>query len=255
MPEPTRCANIFVVLYGPRYPENIGAAARAVCNMGMGGLVVVAPENFDENRVLKMATHAAAGVVETAAICETLDQALGEFGYVVGTTARLGGQRRNVCTPRDIAQRLVPIARENRVAVLFGPEDKGLPNDAVRYCHSLVNIPTAGFSSLNLAQAVMILCYEIFSAGWVPQSAPPPRLATHRELEAMYDQLKGILVRIDFIQRENPDYWMNNLRRFFSRLPLRAKEVRILRGIFRQIDWYAKKCFLDGKQGNPPDWD
>ena len=71
----------------------------------------------------------------------------------------------------------------------------------------------------------------------------------------MYEQLKEILIRIDFINPQSPDYWMNNMRRFFNRLPLRAKEVRIIRGICRQIDWYSKKCYKDGKEDKKPDWE
>lgn len=241
-------ANIDIVLHRPRYPENIGATARAACNMGVNRLVIVKPENCDLTRVLKMATHAAAEVVEQMEVFETLKDALSSYHYIVGTTARLGKQRHAVFTPKEMAGKLVSISRENRVAVLFGPEDRGLTNEAIRFCHALVNIPTAEFSSLNLAQAVMILCYEMFLAGGETGAPTLPRLASRHELEGMYDQLKEILVRIDFINPENPDYWMNNMRRFFNRLPLRAKEVRIIRGICRQMDWYAGKCYQDGKQ-------
>jgi tRNA/rRNA methyltransferase len=249
MTEATHMGNIAIVLNRPRYPENIGAAARAVCNMGLHRLVVVNPENCDLTRVMKMATHAAADIVEQMDLFDDLGQALAPFQYIVGTTARLGGQRQVVSSPRVMAEAVVPMAQTNRVAVLFGPEDRGLTNEAIRLCHSLVNIPTAAFSSLNLAQAVMIVCYEIHSAGRTATDSAVPRLAARYELEGMYDQLKDILTRIDFINRENPDYWMNNMRRFFNRLPLRAKEVRIIRGICRQIDWYANKCYRDGKEG------
>jgi tRNA/rRNA methyltransferase len=241
--------NIAIVLNRPRYPENIGAAARAMCNMGLHRLVVVRPENCDLTRVLKMATHAAADVVEQMDLFDDLKEALAPFQYIAGTTARLGGQRQSVSSPSEMAETVVPMTRTNRVAVVFGPEDRGLTNEAIRLCHSLVTIPTAAFSSLNLAQAVMIMCYEIHSAGRTETASAGPRLATRHELEGMYDQLKDILTRIDFVNRENPDYWMNNMRRFFNRLPLRAKEVRIIRGICRQIDWYANKCYRDGKDG------
>jgi len=240
--------NIAIVLHRPRYPENIGAAARAICNMGLHHLVVVNPEDCDLTRVLKMATYAAADIVEQMELFDDLKEALAPFQYIVGTTARLGGQRQAVSSPKEMAATIVAMTRANRVAVLFGPEDRGLTNEAIRLCHSLVNIPTSAFSSLNLAQAVMIVCYEIHSAGRTTTGSAAPRLATRHELEGMYDQLKEILTRIDFVNRENPDYWMNNIRRFFNRLPLRAKEVRIIRGICRQIDWYAKKCYQEGKR-------
>ena len=149
----------------------------------------------------------------------------------------------------EIAEKLISISDQNRIAILFGPEDKGLSNEAVRYCHALVNIPSTDFSSLNLAQAVMILCYEIFIAGAEANKAVTPRMASRHELDGMYDQLKDILIRISYINSENPDYWLNHFRRFFNRLQLRAKEVNIIRGLCRQVDWYGRKCYEDGKKG------
>jgi tRNA/rRNA methyltransferase len=243
--------NITIVLNKPRYPENIGAAARAACNMGIEKVAVVEPEHYDVERVLRLATHAAATVAQHIARFDDLKTALAPFHYVVGTTARLGGERRRVVTPESMAQELIPLSKENRVALLFGPEDRGLTNEELRLCHRLVNIPTSQFSSLNLGQAVMVLCYEIFKAT-LPEPKPfKPRLANRHELDGMYDQVKDILVRINYIQPDNPDYWMNKLRHFFSRMQLRSAEVSIIRGICRQINWYAGKCHQDGTQGAP----
>jgi tRNA/rRNA methyltransferase len=246
-----RLEHVAVVLNKPRFPENIGAAARAVCNMGIGQLVVVAPENDDPKPISALATHAATGVVEHMLRFDDLATALAGYHYVVGTTARLGGQRKTVASPEQMAQQLIPITQQNRVALLFGPEDRGLTNAEIRLCHLLVNIPTAAFSSLNLAQSVMVLCYELFKATLGTAKPFTPRLASRHELDGMYDQVKEILVRINYIQPDNPDYWMNKLRHFFSRLQLRAGEVSIIRGICRQINWYAGKCFRDGRQGKP----
>jgi tRNA/rRNA methyltransferase len=252
MSERIRLENIAIVLNRPRYPENIGAAARAACNMGIGRIAVVAPENCDLKRILTLATHAASELVENMDYFDNLKTALAEYNWVIGTTARLGGQRQTVCRPAQMAENLVAISQENQVALLFGPEDRGLTNEEIRCCHQLVSIPTADFSSLNLAQAVMVLCYELFQAGLQEPVIKGPRLATRSELEGMYDQVKDILVRINYIQPENPDYWMNKLRHFFTRLHLRAGEVSIIRGICRQMIWYAGKCHQDGRQGGPP---
>jgi tRNA/rRNA methyltransferase len=125
------------------------------------------------------------------------------------------------------------------VAILFGPEDRGLSNEHLRPCHTIATIPTAQFASLNLAQAVMIFCYDIFLASRLPSEESLPRLANKFELEGMYDHLKAVLMRIGFINPQNPEHWMLNIRRFLSRIPLRARDVRIIRGICRQMDWYA----------------
>lgn len=238
--------SLAIVLHRPRYPENIGAAARGMHNMGLRKLRVVAPQNCDLTRVLKMATHAAVEVVEQMQVFDTLKEALSEFNYVIGTTARLGKQRQVIATPSKLAQKLISISQNNHIAMLFGPEDKGLSNEEIRHCHTLATIPTAEFSSLNLAQAVMIMCYEIFLAGTEEAIESLPRLATRQELDGMYDQLKDILVRINYINPENPDYWMNRVRQFLTRMQLRAREVSVIRGVCRQIDWYANKRYLDG---------
>lgn len=249
MSERVELANIAIVLHRPRYPENIGAAARAMRNMGIKSLIVVDPLNRDLTRVLKMATHAASDVVEEMQVFDTLEEALAPFHFVVGTTARLGRQRAVIESPDALAQRVMPIAKNNRVAVLFGPEDRGLTNEDIRRCQWLVNIPTDAFASLNLAQAVMIVCYEFFNSHRNGPTKFVPRLASQHELDGMYTQVKDILIRICYINPENPDYWMAKIRHFFTRIQITAKEVSIIRGICRQINWYAEKRYRDGRKG------
>ncbi len=253
MTQRVRLDNVAIVLHRPHFSGNIGSAARAACNMGIGRLVVVAPENYDRERVLPMATHVARKVVDGIRFYDDLAAALSSFTYVVGTTARRGGERQIVLAPAQAAHDLIAISQKNQVALLFGPEDRGLTNEELRMCHQLVTIPTADFASLNLAQAVMVLCYELFTAGGPAPRTLVPRLATRHELDGMYAQLKEVLVRINYIQPENPDYWMNKLRRFFSRVQLRAGEVSIIRGICRQIDWYAGQRYREGQKNPDPE--
>ncbi len=240
--------NVAVVLHRPKLPENIGAVARVACNMGISRLVVVQPQNLDEKRLRMMATPAAAHVVEAIQVAEDLTQALAPFQYVVGTTARRGGIRRELLTPREAALSLVDISRHNDVALLFGPENWGLTNEELPLCQALVTIPTACCSSLNLAQAVMVLAYEVFVARH-PEPRFVPRLANTRELESMYAMLKDTLVKIHYIDHQNPDYWMLNVRRFFNRLGLRAREAQVVKGICRQIDWYVRSRLAAGGPG------
>ena len=248
MREHAELANIAIVLHRPRYAENIGAAARAMRNMGIKELIVVDPQNCDLTRILKMATHAASDVVEEMQVFDTLEEALAPFHFVVGTTARCGRQRPVIESPALLAQRMLPIARNNRVAVLFGPEDRGLTNEDIHRCQWLVNIPTDEFASLNLAQAVMIICYALFTSSRSGPVVHVPRLASRHELDGMYAQVKDILVRICYINPENPDYWMGKIRHFFTRIQVTAKEVSIIRGICRQMNWYAQKRHEDGRQ-------
>lgn len=252
MPNQINLANISIILHQPRFSENIGAAARAMCNMGVEQLIVVKPRDCNPTKILKLATPSAIEVVEQMQVFDELKDALGSFNFVVGTTARRGEHRQVIRSPAALVKSLVPISQNNRIAILFGPEDRGLSNEEIRFCHRLVNIPTHHFSSINLAQAVMIICHELFKTHQLESSPFVPRLASRHELDGMYDQLRDILVRISYINPENPDFWMNKLRYFFTRLHLRTREVSIIRGICRQVDWYAKKSFDEGVKKREP---
>jgi tRNA/rRNA methyltransferase len=242
-----RLEKVAVVLFRPRLPENIGAAARAMCNMGLKRLVVVAPEDPDRQRMAMMATGPGERLLEDMVVHDELAPALAPFQYIVGTTARLGGVRLEYATPREMAVRVVEVSQHNEVALLFGPENFGLTNEELPFCHALVHIPTGDCSSLNLAQAVMVLAYEIFTAA-ADKTRFVPRLANSRELESMYEMLQETLVKINFISHQNPEHWMFNVRRLFSRHGLRAREAQVIKGICRQIDWYVGKR-LEGKGG------
>jgi tRNA/rRNA methyltransferase len=232
--------NIGIVLAQPHIPENIGAVARAMDNMGLNRLTLVNPKNYESQRVSRLATGSSIKLIDNMRVYEDLKEALGPYHYVIGTTARTGSLRPAITGPRRLAQDLIAISQNNLVAILFGPEDRGLSNEELRNCHTVATIPTARFPSLNLAQAVMIICYELFLASGdrVPITASP-RLANKFELEGMYDHLRDVLMKIGFIDRQNPEHWMLNIRRFLSRIPLRAREVRVIRGVCRQIDWYT----------------
>jgi len=231
--------NIAIVLNHPRFPENIGSTARAMQNMGVRRLIIVSPQNCDLSKVMKLATHAAYDIIENMIEFESLETALASFNYIVGTTARLGGYRFDIQSPSACANHLIELSQYNDIAIVFGPEDRGLTNNEIKRCHALVNIPTAAFSSLNLSQAVMVFCYELFMAKSEPTGPSIPKLADHYELERMYQRLEDVLTRIDFINHENPDHWMNNIRRFFSRMQIRSRDVRVILGICRQMDWYV----------------
>ena len=239
MADKVKRENIAIILVEPQIPENIGSVARAMNNMGIYRLLLVKPENCDLSRVHKTATGTSIDIVEEMEVYDDLVKAIGPFEYIVGTTARIGTHRPAITAPRRLAQDLASLSQHNHAAILFGPEDRGLTNEHLKYCDTIASIPTARFSSLNIAHAVMIVCYEIFLANHVPDTFTPPRLANRFELEGMYGHLKDVLMKIGFINPQNPELWMLNIRRFLSRHPLRAKDVRIIRGICRQIDWYT----------------
>jgi tRNA/rRNA methyltransferase len=231
--------HITIVLQGPKYSGNVGSIARSAKNMGIGSIFVVRDTPLVDEEMKQMSTHFAADLVENIRNFNSLGEALAGFQYVVGTTARKGHGRGPLISPREAAQRIADMTQNNEVALLFGPEDTGLSNDDLHYCHAMVTIPTAPqLTSINLSHAVMILCYEIYVARMPAAERFTPHLARSVELEGMYDQVKALLTKIGFLNPENPDYWMMHLRRLFARTHLSSKEVKIIRGICRQIDWY-----------------
>ena len=131
---------------------------------------------------------------------------------------------------------------------MFGPEDRGLTNDDLKYCQLTSSIPTADFSSLNLAQAVAVHCYEIYHEiiHLDKQTNRSPKYATTFELEGMYSHMEDALLQIDFLDDKSHSYWMKNIRQFFGRIGLKAKEASIVRGICRQFLWHQKH----GKDSN-----
>jgi tRNA/rRNA methyltransferase len=229
--------NITIILNKPKFAGNVGAVARCAKNMGLKKICVVAGDHLSREAMRPQATHVAAELVDNIWYCGSLEEALGDFQYIVGTTARTGFARGPVVTPRQMAEKIVDVSQNNSVALLFGAEDRGLTNDELRWCHLMVNIPTGGFTSLNLSHAVMILCYEILVTE-TGEAAFQPKLATAAELEGMYGQIGDLLQKIGFLNKENPDYWMMHIRRFLSRTHLQSREVKIMRGICRQLVWY-----------------
>lgn len=233
--------NVSLVLNRPKYPGNVGSIARCAKNFGIAQMILVGGRELDVDEMLPLSTHCAADIVREIRHCDTLEEALGGFRYIVGTTARRGKARGPLLSPREAAGQLAALAPENEAALLFGPEDAGLSNEDLRFCHAVVRIPTAeDFTSLNLSHAAMILCYEVFVArtGEVPAG---PTLATAAELAGMYEQIKTLLVKIGFFKPENPDYWMRHVRRFFSRTRLSSREVKIVRGVCRQLEWWRRQ--------------
>ena len=122
--------NISVILHQPKFPENIGAAARAMCNMGLTHLIVVTNEKYDQEKIDKMATHVAADIISNTKYIDSLEEAVSPFGYIVGMTARSGKNRQSSNLPGKVAAEIVSASKENLVGLLFGPEDKGLSSSA-----------------------------------------------------------------------------------------------------------------------------
>ncbi len=235
--------NIRIVLVRPQGMMNIGSVARAMKNMGLRELALVDPAGPPTHPDARVMAVRAQDILEGALIFSQLAEAIADCTWVIGTTRRRGKGREGLIDPRHMAAEIAEIATQNKVAVVFGPEDRGLSNRDLDLCQRLVTIPAhEKFGSLNLAQAVMIICYEIYMAAHYKQSSSGARrLATSEELEGMYRHMEEVLLHIGFLDENNPKRMMAVLRRIFSRAKLNTREVRVIRGICRQANWYNRQ--------------
>jgi tRNA/rRNA methyltransferase len=240
MKEKINLNSISVILVKPKFHENIGSTARAMKNMGLSRLMVV-------NGCSPLHPHAyqlASGsedILERAEEVFTLREAISEMGCVVGTTSRRGKERSPLLTPKFLAKKLIPISLKNSIGLVFGSEKEGLTNEELSLCHLYVRIPSAeSFPSLNLAQAVMVVCYELFQASVAyPRQTKP--LAQVDQVEKMFEHMEKTLIHIGFLNASYPKRIMQALKKLLVRSQMDEREVRILHGIWRQMDQYLKK--------------
>ena len=231
--------NVVIVLVGTKYPGNIGSAARAMHNMGLKQLRLVAPQCSIDEESIRMA-RAGKTILSDVKVCDSLKGALKGIRLVLGTTRKTGGYRSQAHSPRSLAPQILKHAARQKVAILFGPEDTGLMDEHLILCQRLVRIPTDSQApSINVAQAVMIFCYELHQ-GALDQVPPTgPLLAPVEQVEEMYRHLQAALIDIGFLHSKNVRHMMFSLRRLLGRAELQPADVGILRGIARQITWYA----------------
>lgn len=241
---------IRIVLLEPSHPGNIGAVARAMKNMGLTRLVLVAPEQYPDPQATWRAVYAV-DVLESAVVVETLDEAIADCGLVIGTCARDRRLPWPVLDPRRAAREIAVASNHGEVAILFGREDNGMSNEELMRCNLHLAIPTSdAYSSLNLAMAVQIVCYELHmlvAEDDLPDSAEthwdaPP--ATQENVERFFVHLEQTLSEIGFLNPAAPRQLMPRLRRLYGRLRMDEMELQILRGILSEtqkriepVDW------------------
>jgi tRNA/rRNA methyltransferase len=228
-------SDLRIVLCRPSHPGNIGAAARAMKTMGLADLRLVAPERWPAKEDQWMATHAA-DVLQKAVVHEDLLQAIGDCAAAFALSARPREWSPQVLDVRAAAARARQI--DGAVAFVFGSEEAGLTNEEVFACQYLVHIPASpGSTSLNLAQAVQIVAYELRMAaeGTIPQQRKE-RLATVEDIEGLYAHLEQAAMKSGFYVPETRSKLPERLRRLFSRVPdLEREEVNILRGLLKAL--------------------
>ncbi|MEM7281567.1 MAG: RNA methyltransferase [Pseudomonadota bacterium] len=223
-----------VVLVETSHPGNIGAAARAMKNMGLGELVLVRPKLFPHADATARASGAD-DILYNAQVADTVNEAIGPCTLVLGMSAR----RRNVpMATFDVREAVAKIqTNPGPVAVLFGCERSGLSNEDLDKCHGLVQIPTADYASLNLAMAVQVFAYEWLMAQNRPTTDQPTHESpTAAAMEHFYGHMETILLQTGFLDPDNPRQLMRRLRRIFNRSDLDPNELKILRGILSAVE-------------------
>ena len=239
MDDPAKSAleRVRIVLCRPSHPGNIGSAARAMKNMGLADLWLVEPRRFPDPEADWLATGAA-DVLRAARVCKHLTDALGDCVAAYAVSARPRQWSLEVLAARDAAGQVLRDAANGVVALVFGNESAGLTNDEMLACRRLVQIPAnPGYSSLNLAQAVQVLSYELRVAaglgGVAEASGLPP--ATGADMEGLYAQLDQASLASGFQDPLRPGRLRDRWRRLFSRIPLEREEVNILRGLLKAL--------------------
>ena len=231
--------NLSVILVEPRGERNIGSVARAMANFGVSDLRLVAPKvDHLDDEARKMAVKASV-LLERAGLYPDLQSALKDCHYAYATTRRFGKYRADFLHPDSAAADLLPRLAAGRVALVFGREDKGLKTEELDLCQRLITIPTCGeIRSMNLAQSVVICLYETcLKYGELQGKVQTGRkLASNEQLESFFSHMRETLLRINYLNPQNPEHIMRSFRQMLGRAGLDERDVRILRGLMSEID-------------------
>lgn len=249
MPVTASLERVEIVLVRPARPANVAAACRAMKNMGLGRLRLVEPPAGLEAAEARALAYGAWDVLDAASVDSSLREAVSGSTLVVGTSGRASAES---WTPREYAAAAETRATGGRTSIVFGPEASGLRNDELDLCQARVHIPTAPeHSSLNLAQAVLILGYEVFlAASRVEPRVPPEPGATAGEIEGALDGLRAGLLGIGFLNEDNPGAILAEARRWIARSAPTKREITLLRGVGRQVEWAAREI-ARSRRGTP----
>jgi TrmH family RNA methyltransferase len=232
-------AQVNVVLYEPQNPINIAAVIRAMKNMGVSSLRLIRPVEYDAYRLEGIA-HDTADIIERIRIYEDLDSAIADCVYVAAYTARRRAAKWTVTDPRGSAADIVATTRHGPAAILFGREDKGLPNEALDRARTVVNIPTTDHASLNLAQAVLVALYELhLTAGDATRVIAPPRdeapPATSEQYERLFANASEALEIVAFFKTRFPEHIMRSVRSLAFRANPDAREIELMRAMAIEV--------------------
>jgi tRNA (cytidine32/uridine32-2'-O)-methyltransferase len=240
--------NVRIVLVNTSHPGNIGAVARAMKNMGLRHLYLVAPQQYPHNEATWRAANAV-DVLEGAVVVETFEQAIADCGLVVGTSARERTIPWPLLDPRRACAQAYSEAGRHPIALVFGREDRGLTNEELQKCQLHIHIPSnPEYSSLNIAMAVQVVAYEmrmLHVAGAIPDSPMADwdfPFAGSEDVERFFTHLDAALAEMGFLKADAPKQTSARLRRLFQRTRLDAMEINMLRGILSSAQYWVRKA-------------
>ncbi|ABZ76135.1 RNA methyltransferase, TrmH family, group 1 [Shewanella halifaxensis HAW-EB4] len=243
-------SNIRVVLVGTSHPGNIGSTARAMKTMGLSTLYLAEPKVEPDGHSIALAAGAS-DILKHAITVGSVEEAIADCSLVIATSARSRTLDWPMLEPREAGEKLVGSALTGPVAIVFGRENNGLTNEELQRCDYHVAIPAnPEYTSLNLAQAVQIICYEarVAHLAQVESGVEPAPVdendeayPSSRERENFFEHLENTLLSTNFIVKNHPGQIMTKLRRLFSRTRIERQEMNILRGILTSIDKVVDK--------------
>jgi TrmH family RNA methyltransferase len=245
---------VTVVLNEPQDPVNIGSVVRVMKNMGLRQLRLVRPADFDTYRIQGVA-HTGVDVIESTRLFDNLKEAIGDARLVVGTSARGRRVRRNYRRPREAASEIIQaVGAGEEVALVFGREDRGLSNEQLDHCNRVVVVPTdPDHASLNLAQAVLVLAYEIRLAAEIDSDFKEPRRsaarASSQELEAVFAEVEASLSAVDFFKTQKPTPVLRTLREVAGRADLDEREAALFKAIAHEVRNFMARQGLKKGEG------
>lgn len=230
--------NLALILVRTRFPENIGMCARACANMGCGRIILIQPERWDRQKAEPLATAKGLTVLDNIEVKNTLREALAPYAVSVATTARLGGWRRGILHPEQAAGTLLDAQRSGqKTAIVLGSEDRGLTNEEISQCDAIAHIPATSASSLNLAQAALLMLYEWHKLAAKEKARPAGgvHIISREEELRLEENLQRALLLLDILPGQNADYHFLQWQRLLRRSRLRRHEYDAFMGLCRQI--------------------
>lgn len=231
-------SNIYIVLVKPIFDGNLGSTARAMKNMGLSNLILINPKADYQSKEAKKLAVSAFDILKKAKIFKNLENALKDINYILGTTTRKRKEFHRIFTPKGGSNKIMNIAKNNKIAILFGKEDDGLSNEALSYANDIIRIQaSSNLTSLNLSQAVMVIAYELFQTKMeksIPHK-PEYKLASLEERKYLFNNINNVMNNLFFKDEQRKEILFDSLKNFINRAEPREEDLNNFHGFCKKI--------------------